>query len=541
MTDTAHPAARQADLLRQARLRAGADRAADIPRGPADGPAPLSHAQHRMWLMDRLGQAGALYNVPLATRLRGPLDTAALAAALTALTARHRILRTRYGQHGDDAPYQEAVAPAPVEVPVLDAPDDAAAELLRTEAARPFDLASGRVLRALVLRHGPADHTVLITLHHIAVDGGSLPLVAAELARLYAAGGAGAARPAEPELQYADFARWERGRDGELAGEVAAWAEQLAGARPVPLPRPATPAGPRTRAARLHTVPLPAGTLDGLRALGRAHGATLFTVVLAAAFATLARATGEADLTLGCASSHRSRPALRRLVGLCVNTLPVRADLGGDPAFEELLGRVRDALLASQRRHEVPFDLVVERLGAAARGRDGSPLLSVTCDLVTAPGALELPGLAAEAVEVDLGLAKFDLGLFVEDGPQPRCLVQHDADALAGPAGERLAAGFAALLTAVAEDGGRHLAELPGERLASGHPAEAALLADPRVREAYLLEREGLAPLAYAVGRGPAGVSGTELRLRLRSLLAAGQVPASVTVLDALPRTADGA
>ncbi|MER8186461.1 condensation domain-containing protein [Kitasatospora sp. NPDC094015] len=539
MTAATDPA-RQAELLLLAKRRSAAARPAGPRPGGRPGPAPLSHAQHRMWLMERLGRAGALYHVPLATRLRGPLDTGALAEALTALTARHAILRTRYGQQGEQ-PFQEPIAPAPVPVPVVEVAADAAEELLRAEAARPFDLAAGAALRALVLRHGPEDHTLLLTLHHIAVDGGSLPVVTEELAALYAAALAG--RPAElPEvpLQYADFARWERGREAELDARVAEWAELLDGARPVPLPRPAAGAG-RDRTARLHTAELPAATVDGLRALGRRHGATLFTVVLTAAFATLARATGAGDLTLGCAGGQRSRPELRRLVGLCVNTLPIRADLTGDPTFAELLGRVRSAQLAAQGRHEVPFDLVVERLGAAARGQDGSPLLSVTCDLVAPTDALGLPGVAAQAVELDLGLAKFDLGLFLEDGPQPRCLVQHAEGALSGPDGAHLLADFAALLTAVAGDDGLRLDRLPVRAWESEHPAVAALLADPRLGEAFVLERDGLPPLAYAVARGPLGVPAAELRTALRALLPADRVPAAVTLLDALPRTADGA
>ncbi|KJK59367.1 condensation domain-containing protein [Saccharothrix sp. ST-888] len=537
------PALPQADLLRLARQRAAGARPEAIPRSAEQGRAPLSHAQQRMWLMDRLGQGGARYNVPVATRLRGPLDLGALADALTALTGRHPVLRTRYGRLGDE-PYQEPLPLAPVPVPVVTAAPDRAAALLRAEAARPFDLATGPVLRALALRHASDDHTVLLTLHHIAVDGGSLPLVAAELATRYAA--ALDRRPAElpePPLQYADFARWERSREAGLAAEVDAWADRLAGARPVPLPR-RSPAGPRTRAAALHTEPLPAETLAGLRRLGRDHGATLFAVVLAAAFATLHRATGEADLTLGCVSGHRSRPELRRLVGLCVNTLPIRADLAGDPSFAELLGRVGGALLTAQEHHQVPFDLVVERLGAAARDSDGTALLSVTCDVVGRPDPLRLPGLVAEAVEVDLGLAKFDLGLFVEDGPQPRCLVQYDTDALGEPAARQLLAGFGALLRAVAEDGGRRLGQLPGEPFPAepdrAHPAEAALLADPAVADALVVEREGLPPLAYAVVHGPGAPGGTELRIRLRSGLPSALVPAAVTLLDAMPRLADG-
>ncbi|MFJ8043469.1 condensation domain-containing protein [Kitasatospora sp. NPDC096147] len=545
MTDT-DLSARQADLLRRARST-GPARATTRPASPGavlpsglTGPAPLSHAQHRMWLMEHLGQGGAHYNVPVAARLRGPLDLGALATALTALTERHEILRTRYGQR-DGLPYQEVLPVAPVPVEVRRTAEHGAPALLRAEGSRPFDLATGPVLRALVLRHAPEDHALLLTVHHIAVDGASLPVLTGDLAALYAAACTG--RPSGlpgPTLQYADFARWERARDPELAAAAEARAAQLAGARPLPLLRAVT--GPRARAAALHGAPLTPATLDGLRRLATAHGATLYTVVLAAALATLHRATGESDLTVGLASGHRARPELRRLVGLGVNTLAVRADLGGDPEFTEALGRVRAALLEAQQQHEVPLDLVVERLGAQARGEDGRALLSVTCDLVQPVAPLELPGLTAEAVEVGLGLAKFGLGLLVEDGPQPRCLVQHDTDVLDHATGARLLSGFAAVLTAIATDTTGPLSALPGVLLTSPHhPAVAALLADPRVADAAVLTEPGGPARAYVALREITGPNGTELRAALRRTLPAEQLPASVTVLDAVPRTADGA
>ncbi|CAN3984555.1 condensation domain-containing protein [Kitasatospora purpeofusca] len=551
----------QAELLRRARGRTrtpapGTPAAGPVPRGTAPGPAPLSHAQQRMWLMDRLGQGGPRYHVPLATRLTGPLDRDALATALTGLTARHHILRTRYG-HQDDRPHQEPAPPAPVPLPVRDATPEEAAALLRAEAARPFDLATGPALRALLLRHAPDEHTLLLTIHHIAVDGGSLPVLAEELGALYAAAAEGrAADLPEPELQYADYARWERARDDRLAEAAAARAARLTGAGPLPLLRPVPPGTPERRAV-LHSAPLTADTLDGLRRLGARHGATAFTVVLTAAFAALRAATGGSDLVLGCAGGHRARPELRRLIGLQVNTLPVRARLpepDGDPAFTELLAVVRTALLDAQEHHEVPFDLVVERLGAAARGADGTPLLAVSCDLVHPAEPLTLPGLTAEAVEVDLGLAKFGLTLLVEDGPRPRCLLQHDPAALDAATAGRLHAVFADLLTAVAADADRPLSRLPGERLLDERPTDeqpigdhhpavvAALLADPRVTDAALHLAEHGPALAYATVSGPVAPSGAELRAALRRRLAdPGALPLSVTLLDRIPRGSDGA
>lgn len=296
----------QEELLRRARARAGTRPAAPVPTAVhAQGPVPLSHAQRRMWLMDRLGQGGSLYSVPFATRLHGPLDIDALAVALTALVRRHAVLRTRYGQRGDE-PYQETLpAPGTIAVPVVEVDGDGA-QTLAAEARRPFDLAAGPLPRALVLRHGPQDHTVLLTFHHITIDGGSLETVADELAQLYAAAVDGRPHEQPEPPQYADYARREHAAAGRLDAGLGHWTRRLAGAVPLRLPRPAHPsAGPGTRPAVARTTKLEASVLPALRELGRQHRATLFTVSLAAAFAALHRFTGEDDLVIGCAGTHR--------------------------------------------------------------------------------------------------------------------------------------------------------------------------------------------------------------------------------------------
>ncbi|WP_030659756.1 condensation domain-containing protein [Streptomyces rimosus] len=550
---TASDTAREAALLRIARQRQAAKRdgaACEPAAGPAAGPAPLSAAQRRMWLMDRLGGSGAAYHVPFATRVRGAFDPQALGRALTALVQRHEVLRTRYGQRGDE-PYQEVTDAAPVPVEVVPADGDVAG-LLREAAARPFDLADGPVLRALVVRHAAEDHTVLLTLHHIAIDGGSLAVAAHELGTLYGAavGGDEALSDAlpGPAPQYADFARREHAATDVLESGLEYWLRRLAGARPVPLPAPAAGSGAAARRgeAALLAEPLSPAVLEGLRATGREHRSTLFTVVLAAAYATVLAATGSADLVLGCASSHRDRADMRGLVGLCVNTLPVRVDAQGADAFGELLDRVRDALLEAQQHRDVPFDLIVERLGAAARGADGHPLVDVTADVLRAPVALDLPGLVSEPVEVDLGTAKFGLGFYVEedrsDGGPPRCLVQYDRARLDEPTARQLLRGFADLLAAVAANPGHPLAHpQPGAGTQAVHPAELFLGERPEVAESVLLKIDGGRPLAYVVPSGVGTLEPMGLRAALRSRLAPELVPAAVTVLDALPRTADGA
>ena len=543
-TDTPTAAALQEELLRRARSRAV--RPAAVPEAVHRGPAPLSHAQRRMWLMDRLGEGSASYSVPFATRLRGPLDLDALAAALTSLVGRHEIMRTRYGQQ-DGEPYQEVLpAPEARALRVVDTAADGAGALLAEEAHRPFDLAAGPVPRALVLRHGPQDHTVLLTFHHIALDGASLETVAGELAALYSAAARGTAAELPAPPQYADFARREQAAADRLEQGLRHWEGRLEGVSPLRLPRPSNPpAETVARSAGTHTTPLDPRVPAALRELGRQHRATLFTVALAAAFAALHRFTGQDDLVIGVAGTHRQGAEMRGLVGLCVNTLPVRVNTAGDPSFTALVARVREALLDAQQCRDVPFDLILERLGAAARDTDGTPLIRVTADVLGEPATLRLPGTVGEYVEVGPGEAKFDLSFGLVDTEAPAGIVQYGRSALDEAAAAGLGAHYGALLTAVADEPGLRLSRLPGGAPAprdetGGHPAEALLRSHPGVAEAAVLEPAGGPLLAYAVLREIGGPAPAELRSRLRAVLAPELVPAVVTLLDALPRTADG-
>ncbi|OEJ43143.1 non-ribosomal peptide synthetase/polyketide synthase [Streptomyces agglomeratus] len=552
----------QEELLRRARARAAGRSTAPWPTGHrSQGPAPLSHAQRRMWLMDRLGHADASYSVPFATRLRGRLDIDALRTALTALVGRHEILRTRYGQR-DGEPFQEALpAPDAIEVRMVEADPGRAEGLLTEEARRPFDLSAGPLPRLLVVRHGAEDHTVLLTFHHIAVDGASLEIIARELTQLYTA----VRRGTHPELspappRHADFARREYEAAEHFEEGLRHWTGRLQGAAPPPLPRPVRPpADAAGRPAHAHSLPLGPHVPGALRELGASHRATLFTVALAAAFAALHRLTGEDDLLIGVASTHRRGTDMRALVGLCVNTLPVRVDTSGDPSFTVLVERVRDTLLEAQRHRDVPFDLMVERLGAAARDADGTALVRVTADVVAQPTALRLPGTEGEYVDVSVGEAKFDLSFGLLDTDSPAALVQYSRTALDESVAVTLADGFAALLTAVAADPALRLSQLPATAPAHdagrpaedtrdgrdagpvGHPAEALLRAHPQVADAVVVEPVGGPLLAYAVPRDIGGPSRAQLRSHVRASLAPELVPVTVTLLDVMPRTAHGA
>ncbi|HEV2736931.1 MAG TPA: condensation domain-containing protein, partial [Longimicrobiaceae bacterium] len=292
---------------------------------------PLSFAQQRLWVVHRMDPVSPAYNLPYALRLRGALDPGVLARALTALVRRHETLRTVFPEHGG-VPVQRVLPAGSVPLDVVDLralPEDArdagAARLAREEAARPFDLATGPLLRATVLRLSGTDAVVLFTLHHVVSDGWSQDVLVRDLSELYAAAAEGRA-PALPPLpvQYADHAVWQREwLSGEvLVAQLAWWRERLAGAPhllelPTDRPRPPAPSDRAERAA----LALSAGTTRALRALSRGEGATLFMTLLAAFQAVLARWAGEEDVVVGTPVAGRTRPEVENLIGFFVNLL----------------------------------------------------------------------------------------------------------------------------------------------------------------------------------------------------------------------------
>ena len=398
-------------------LRAGEPPLVPVPR-PA--PLPLSFAQQRLWLVDRLQSAGSAYNIPTSLRLTGPLDRTALARSLAALVARHEVLRTRFVEV-DGEPRQEVgdVAPAPPTPVFVDLASHPAAEreaerLVAEEVRRPFDLARGSLLRALLLRLGTADHLLVLTLHHAVTDGWSQGILLRELAALYNADAA--ELPALP-IQYADFAVWQRRRaDGAgLAAELDHWRERLAGTPVLELPadRPRPAAWTFRGAALSRPLPFELGAAFGR--LGRRAGVTPYMALLAGVQTLLGRWAGQSDFALGSPSANRGRAETEGLIGFFVNMLVLRADLAGEPSFLDLLERVRDAVLTAHAHQDLPFERLVEEL-APERDLGRNPLFQVTFQLLD---RLEPPAfreLAAEPLELRTGTAKFDLSLYVTDG-----------------------------------------------------------------------------------------------------------------------------
>ncbi|MET0396637.1 MAG: non-ribosomal peptide synthase/polyketide synthase [Longimicrobiaceae bacterium] len=516
--------ARRVDALR----RAGAAAAPGLERVPRGGALPASFAQQRLWLVDRLDPGSPAYNLPFALRMRGALDTAALRASLDALVARHEALRTTLAEQGG-VPVQVVHPAAPVALRELDlrgVPEAArqaeAGRLAAGEALRPFDLARGPLLRSTLLRVGDEEHVLLFTLHHVVSDGWSMQVLVREVSVLYGAFSRGG-EPAlpEPPVQYADYAVWQRAwLSGEVLEEqVGWWREHLAGAPPLleaPTDRPR--AAGRGAGAGTHALTLPAAASHGLRALSRSAGTTLFMTVLAGWQALLARYAGQDDVVVGTPVSGRTRAELEGLIGFFVNMLPLRADLSGDPSWTELLGRTRAAALGAFDHQELPFERLVEELGAE-RSLAHTPVFQATFALnrAGAEPALSLGGLELEPFESGPGAAKFDLELTVTDEPAALEATLAYREALFDAAtAARMAGHLATLLEAMAADPRRRLSEVPllrgAERVQVLETWNAAAPALPQacIHELFAVQAAGT-PGAVAIVHGDASLTYAEL------------------------------
>ncbi|MEU7137625.1 amino acid adenylation domain-containing protein, partial [Streptomyces sp. NPDC046261] len=396
---------------------------------------PLSFAQRRLWLMSRLEGANATYNIPMAVRLSGPLDTEALKAALADVIGRHESLRTVFPEDTDGQPHQHVLQPgraaellAFTQAEVSAGPDLSAA--LHENAGCRFDPALDLPLRAWLFTSAPDEHVLLLVMHHIAGDGWSLAPLAQDLSTAYTARSVGEA-PAWAALpvQYADYTLWQRELLGDendpeslIAQQTAYWQQTLAGV-PEELALPFDRARPAIASHQGGSVPL---MLDAqlharIVELARAQGTSVFMLMQAALAALLTRLGAGEDVPIGSPIAGRTDDALDDLVGFFVNTLVLRTDTTGNPTFTELLKRVRETDLAAYAHQDLPFERLVELLNPV-RSLARHPLFQVMLALQNNMEAgLDLPGVDFGIEPLDLTTAKFDLGFtlterFTADG-----------------------------------------------------------------------------------------------------------------------------
>ncbi|MGW5537840.1 non-ribosomal peptide synthase/polyketide synthase [Streptomyces sp. NPDC004009] len=527
----------------------GEDAAGAIPAVATDAPAPLSYAQQRLWFLDTFEPGSTEYTTLSVLRLRGSLDTAALRTALDGLVARHEALRTTFAEHDGQA-RQIVHPPRPVDLPVTDLPDGAALDgLLDREAATPFDLAAGPLLRARLARLSDDEHVLVLAVHHIVTDGWSTGVLARDLGELYGA----ALSDRAPELpalpvRYRDFAAWQRSRTEHAEAELAHWRRALDGVTPLELPTDRPRPAVRTRDGALVTFTLPAALTDRLRERAREADATLYMALVAACQTLLARWAGQEDVTVGTVTAGRERPELHDVVGMFVNTLVLRARIRPGLSFRELLAEVRTTVLAAFAHQEVPFERVVDAL-QPERDTSRTPLFQVMVALHNLGAEPpRLPGLTAEPVTPPVRSATFDLAFDFVDGDDGLTgYLEYNTGLFDADTAERLAARLRMLLEAAAEDPGQAVGRLPlmtGDergrvlRHGRGVPLPEPDTTYPALFEAQAARTPGHTALAAGDTTLDFAALNTRANRLAHHLIARGAGPEDVVAVR-LPRTSD--
>ncbi|MFJ8747696.1 condensation domain-containing protein, partial [Embleya sp. NPDC127516] len=491
---------------------------------------PLSFAQRRLWLLGQFETASAAYHEPIAVRLRGMLDRAALRAAVQDVTNRHETLRTlcvaAQEPAGSDAAevFQHILAPEDAHAVVEFADTDtlgaidtesALAALVAEATRRPFDLATELPLRTTVFRVGPNEHVLLAVFHHIAIDEWSIRPFAQDLAAAYTARSAGHAPAWEPlPLQYADYTLWQRDLLGDPADPTSRYAHQLAywrnalAALPQELEIPADRPRPTVAGYRGGTIErlIAAELAQRVRAVASAAGASAFMFYQAAVAALLHRLGAGTDIPLGSPVAGRDDEALGDLIGFFVNTVVIRADVTGNPTFADLLARVRDTDLDAFAHQDLPFERLVEELNPA-RSLGRNPLFQVMVGYQNqGVGEVRFGDIAPVGERFTPPTAKFDLDFVFREtdlAAVPEGAVElgieYAADLFDHTTVEDFAERLLRLLAGITDDPNRRVGayELlsPAERTrivaewnATSHPVPEVTVAD------LLEERAGLVP-----------------------------------------------
>ena len=425
-----------------------------IPVAPRTGPLPLSFAQRRIWFLDHLGHTGSGYVIPLVATLEGPLDPAALRAALETVVRRHAVLRTRFVEQAGEPMQEEGPAYA-VPLDCSDADPDAAMAAATAFTATSIPLAEGRMLRARLWRTGTERHVLAIAVHHIAFDGWSVDVLGRDLAALYPACLAGLESPLPPlPVQYADFAVWQRSpaRLAAQQGRLAERAVRIAALPAFKLRGDRVPPAGRPRQGRIQRFALSPESSVRLLALGQAQGVTPFTLLLTGFLLLLARHEQVTHPLVGCPIAGRDGAATEDLLGFFINSLVIDADFSGKPSFVEALARVRRSVTEAMAAQDIPFEQVVER-AQPDRLLARNPVFEVMFAW-QAPFRLPdlSPSLRVGALTTTETTARFDLECHTwRDGDQILGGLIYDADRFDADRMALLADHFTALLKSAVE------------------------------------------------------------------------------------------
>jgi amino acid adenylation domain-containing protein len=431
---------------------------------------PLSWAQERLWFVNHLSGSSTAYTIDFTVRLLGNLNIKALEKAFGEIVQRHEPLRTCF-EIKDNKPVQTIAPTMTVNLPVVDlqnVPDPwKQVEALATEeACKPFDLATGPVLRVRLWQLAPEEYVLLFAIHHIAADGWSMGVLIDELSAYYRAIVIDSTFDL-PELpiQYADFAVWQRQwlTDRVLERQLNYWKQQLTGAPPLlelptDRPRPAI----QSFVAGTERLQLDIKLTQQIKKLSQESGSTLFMTLLAGFVVLLSRYSGQTDIVVGSPIANRNRQEIEPLIGFFVNTLALRFDLSQSPTFEDLLTQVRQLTQDAYDHQDLPFEMLVEAL-QLERNLDRNPLTQVVFALQNAPTSpWDLPGLRVEEMPSGFDSVRVDLEVYLWDTPSGLGgFCSYNRDLFDGATIARMMQHFQTLLAAIVDNQAQSVALLP--------------------------------------------------------------------------------
>ena len=433
---------------------------------------PASFAQQRLWFLDQVDPGTSVYNIPQAFELQGPLRIELIQRALQEIVGRHEALRTTFGST-DGTPLQLVAATLRVDLPTVDLrhlpQEERLAEAQRLadqEAREPFSLEKGPLLRASVLVLGDEHHVLLLNVHHIVCDGWSLALLFHEVSELYRAFAAAEPSPLpDIPIQYPDYTLWQKEwlKGEELDRQLVYWREKLGGELPV-LELPGDRGRPPLQSfqggwIKFH---LSKELTDGLAALARREGISLYMTLLGAFKVLLHRLSGQPEILVGSPIANRDRSEIENAIGFYTNTVVFRTDLSGGPTFRTVLGRIKENALGVYANQDVPLDKVVDAV-RPDRGAGHNPLFQVMFGFQKAPdAALAIGGVKVTPLVVHSGTSKFDLLVEMQEiAAGMQCFLEYSLDLFDDTTAARFIEHFRTLLEGIVRDPERSVDDLP--------------------------------------------------------------------------------
>ncbi|HKV38145.1 MAG TPA: condensation domain-containing protein, partial [Blastocatellia bacterium] len=449
------------------------------PRDPSSSPPPLSYAQERLWVMDQIEPAGGAYNIASAVRYEGEVSPAAVEASINDVIRRHEVLRTTFRLDGE-APVQEIAEQAPLGLALVDlsglpahASEGEARQMALEQACRPFDLARGPLILATLLRLHSNERILVVSVHHTVFDGWCSHIFSREFDAIHEAFVNGEpSLLAELDIQYADFAVWQREwlQGDRLQKLVWYWKKQLADPGVLNLPTDfARPAVSTYRGSRQSLV-LPRAVSRGIEQLSHKLGITQFMVMLAAFKTLLFRISGQGDILTGAPIANRMRVELEGLIGCFVNTLVFRADLSGGPRFEDLCARVSEMCRQAYAHQDLPFEKLVDEINPA-REMSRNPLFQAVFNYNNTPTPFQMNDDTSGKINdgmINAGTAVFELTLTVDPADpvtmnrdQMNCVLEYKTDLFDAVTIKRMLGQLALLLEGVVANPAMRLTDLP--------------------------------------------------------------------------------